>query len=194
MKGSTIKSIKGKYKQVRVMESAIKSWKYYQFGVFEGMTEYNDITYGILHLVRLREFIESIHDKVGELDKVIVERGITDSLFYYYYNDEFASGNGKSEDPVLIEKAVTAEKTILLPDFVEVKKTLLIQNDKEFIRDYVLKDEYRKRTFKDSVDLFLELQEKYVRFTTTHNAIDNVVRIDNAKSYITETLGEVFHD
>lgn len=190
MKGSTIESIKKKYKNVKVMESAIKPWKYYQNGIFEGLTEYNDLTYGILHLVRLREFMESIKDQTTEVDRAIVERGITDPLFYYYYNGE----RGKGEDGSLIERAVEAEKTLLMPDFFEVKKILLIQGDKEFVKDCVLKDEYRKQTFKGDPELYFKMQEKYVEFTSTYNAPDEVIRIDDAKEYITGTLGEMWNN
>ena len=78
LKGSTIESIKKKQPDLKVMESSIKAWKYYQFGIYNGLTEYNDLTYGILHLVRLREFIEHSQPK----DDVLIERGVTDSLFY----------------------------------------------------------------------------------------------------------------
>ena len=172
------------------MESAIKPWKYYQNGIFDGLTEYNDLTYGILHLVRLREFMESIKDKTTEVDRAIVERGITDPLFYYYYNGE----RGKGEDRSLIERAVEAEKILLMPDFFEVKKILLIQGDKEFVKDCVLKDEYRKRTFRNDPELYFKMQEKYVEFTSTYNAPDEVIRIDDAKEYITGTLGETWNN
>ena len=190
MKGSTIESIKKKNKNTEVMESAIKPWKYYQFGIFDGLTEYNDLTYGILHLVRLREFIERVHNRLEEIDKVIVERGITDSMFYYYYNDEFLSGQGRSENRELIKKIVEAENIVFLPDFFKTNKVLLIQEDKDFVKNVVLRDEYRKRTFKNDPNLYFDLQNKYVDFTIKHNNIDEVIHIKNAKEYITGTLGE----
>lgn len=186
LKGSTIESIKKKQPDLKVMESSIKAWKYYQFGIYNGLTEYNDLTYGILHLVRLREFIEHSQAK----DDVLIERGVTDSLFYYYYNDEFSSGKGKAENSEFIEKVVQAEKSVLLPDFSKIERILLVQNDKDFVRDVVLKDEYRKKTFKNDPDLYFQLQEKYVEFTSKYNSIDSIIRIDNAEEYITKTLGE----
>lgn len=186
LKGSTIESIKKKQPDLKVMESSIKAWKYYQFGIYNGLTEYNDLTYGILHLVRLREFIEHSQPK----DDVLIERGVTDSLFYYYYNDEFSSGKGKVENSEFIEKVVQAERSVLLPDFSKIERILLVQNDKDFVRDIVLKDEYRKKTFKNDPNLYFQLQEKYVEFTSKYNPIDSIIRIDNAEEYITKTLGE----
>lgn len=186
LKGSTIESIKKKQPDLKVMESSIKAWKYYQFGIYNGLTEYNDLTYGILHLVRLREFIEHSQPK----DDVLIERGVTDSLFYYYYNDEFSSGKEKVENSEFIEKVVQAERSVLLPDFSKIERILLVQNDKNFVRDVVLKDEYRKKTFKNDPNLYFQLQEKYVEFTSKYNPIDSIIRIDNAEEYITKTLGE----
>lgn len=186
LKGSTIESIKKKQPDLKVMESSIKAWKYYQFGIYNGLTEYNDLTYGILHLVRLREFIEHSQPK----DDVLIERGVTDSLFYYYYNDEFSSGKEKVENSEFIEKVVQAERSVLLPDFSKIERILLVQNDKDFVRNVVLKDEYRKKTFKNDPNLYFQLQEKYVEFTSKYNPIDSIIRIDNAEEYITKTLGE----
>jgi hypothetical protein len=184
LKGSTIKAEKEKDPGIKVMESSIKPWKYYQFGLYKDRTEYNDLTYGILHLVRLREFMENNHQE----ESLVIERGVTDSLFYYYYNSEFSSGEGKSEEPSFINDVVRAERSLLLPDFTKIERILMIQNDKDFIRDVVLEDEYRKKTFNNNPELYLSLQEKYIKFTTKYNAIDQVVRIDNAKDYIEQTL------
>ena len=171
LKGSTIESIKKKQPDLKVMESSIKAWKYYQFGIYNGLTEYND-------------------EHSQAKDDVLIERGVTDSLFYYYYNDEFSSGKGKAENSEFIEKVVQAERSVLLPDFSKIERILLVQNDKDFVRDVVLKDEYRKKTFKNDPDLYFQLQEKYVEFTSKYNPIDSIIRIDNAEEYITKTLGE----
>lgn len=186
LKGSTIEVEKERNPRIKVMESSIKPWKYYQFGLYNGRTEYNDLTYGILHLVRLREFM----DNNCSSEKLIVERGVTDSLFYYYYNSEFPSGKEVSEDPKFINDVVKAERSLLLPDFSKVERILLIQNDKNFIKDVVLKDEYRKKTFNNSPELYLSLQEKYISFTTKYNAIDKIVRIDDAEDYIKQVLNK----
>lgn len=184
LKGSTIGTAKKRAPDLKVMESSIKPWKFYQFGLFAGLIEYNDLTYTILHLVRLREFMKENHNS----SDLLVERGVTDSLFYHYYNDEFPGGS--EEDPKFIEDVCQAERTLLMPDFSKIKKVLLIQEDQEFVKDSVLKEEFRKKTFKDSPDYYFEMQEKYVNFTTKYNSIDEVIRINNARDYIVNVLGE----
>lgn len=186
LKGSTIKAEKDKDPNVKVMGSAIKPWKYYQFGVYKDRVEYNDLLYGLLHLTRLREFMEMNKDA----DNLIVERGITDSLFYNYHGVEFRD-TLPSEEPAFIYDVVNEEK-VLFPDSCEIKRVLLIQNDKKFVEEEVLKDEYRRRTFKNNPDLYFKLQNEYITFTTKYNGIDEVVRIDNAKDYIENTLGCVW--
>lgn len=190
LKGATIKSQitnkEGPYFGCGVMESAIKPWKSYQFGIFNGLTEYNDLTYTILHLVRLRDFV---HTHLED-DSVIVERGVTDSLFYYYYNKEFPSGRGREENKDFIMNVIGAENTSLLPDFSRIEKILLIQKDKDFVKNEVLSDPYRKKTFNNDPELYFDLQNTYVEFTQKYNKIDEVIEIKNAKEYITLDLGE----
>ena len=187
LKGSTIAALKKKNSNIQIMDSAIKRWKYYQFGIFSGLTEYTDLTYGILHLVRLREFMDKNHSTENDL---IIERGITDSLFYYYYNDEFNVGTGMDENLTLINNATAQEQILLLPDFYRIERILLIQEDKDFVRDVVFQDEFRRKTFKNDPDFYFKMQDLYVSFTKRHNVIDKVIRITSAKEYIENTLGE----
>jgi len=184
LKGSTIRAVQENDPGILIMGSSIKSWKYYEQGIFNNLIEYNDLNYGILHLVRLQDFIELCHksDK-----KLLIERGVTDSLFYHYYNTE---GNKEKEDEAFIKQVAQAEKTILLPDFTKIEKILLIQKDKEFVKNVVLQDEYRKKTFKNSPDYYFDLQSKYVEFTKKYNNIDQIITIDNAKDYVTNILCE----
>lgn len=173
-KGTTIKSVE----TGPIMESAIKRWKYYQFGTFEGKTDYHDSTYGILHLVRLKDFLEGTTEQ-----SCVVERGITDSIFYSIYNTELET---TPEDSSFIKACIEEEDKLL--SGANVQRILLVQKDYDFVRDVVLKEPSRKRTFKDDPDKYMELQDKYVRFTTTYNKIDKIININNAKEYI-ESLG-----
>lgn len=189
MKGATIRSDLKKNKSTDVMYSAIKPWKSYQFGIFNGLIEYNDLNYSILHLVRLRDFIErNLHP--NQKDLLIIERGITDSLFYRFYNDEFRLGTGGEVEEKLVEDAVKQEELLLLPSFFKITKVLLIQNDEEFVRDVVLKEKYRKRTFKNDPEFYFDQQRKYVEFTKKYNQIDQEIVVNNAEDYIINTLGE----
>ena len=56
----------------------------------------------------------------------------------------------------------------------------------------VLQDPYRKRSFNNDPDYYLQLQNSYVDFTTRYNEIDRVINIDNARDYIENTLGQKF--
>lgn len=163
-----------------VMNSSIKLWKYYQSGLFQGLLEDNDLVYGILHLTRLKEFLD--REKGGSL---VVERGISDCLFYRTHNDEYCRFH---EDSGLITRAVGEELSLIPPEY-DLEKILLVQKDYSFIRDVVLKDPYRNKTFHGDLRVYVELQEKYVDWTMTYNKIDKVIEIDNAKTYIEDVLG-----
>ena len=106
----------------KVMRSAIKPWKHYQFGSFLGLVQDNDLTYGLLHLVRLREFLEE--NKVP----LSIERSISDCLFYYVNSDEFGEKTLGGEK---IKELVEEEKKLL--EGREVERILLIQRDEDFI-------------------------------------------------------------
>ena len=178
MKGSTISSLGP---DVKVMESAIKPWKHYQFGLFKDLVQDNDLTYGILHLVRLQEFLRLNKGK----NLLAIERSISDCLFYNNNSEEFGDKNklGESKIQELVE-----EEMKLLGEF-DVTRILLIQKDEDFIRDVILKEPTRKKTFNGSLDLYLELQDKYVRWTEKYNKLNKVNEIYNAKEYIETVLG-----
>jgi hypothetical protein len=189
MKGATIRSDLKKNESADVMYSAIKPWKSYQFGIFNGLTEYNDLNYSILHLVRLRDFMErNLHP--NQKDLLIIERGITDSLFYRFYNDEFQLGTGGEIDEKLVEEAVKQEELLLLPSFLKITKVLLIQNDKDFVRDVVLREKYRNKTFKNDPEFYFDQQKKYIGFTKKYNQIDQEIVVNNAEDYVENVLGE----
>lgn len=183
MKSATIDSKQSKY-NLPVMRSKIKSWKKYQTTIFDGLTEYNDLNYGILHLVGLESFLSGLC--INEQGSAIIERGISDSIFYHTLRARFP---GSAEDFEVIESAIQEELNLLRG--CKVRKILLVQEDVDFIRDVVLADQYRAGCFKDVND-YLEKQRKYVRFTEEYNKIDSVVKIGNAKDYIEKVLGQKF--
>ena len=172
-KGTTISALDH---DAKVMKSSIKPWKHYQFGPFKGLVTDNDLTYGILHLVRLEEVFENLR----EGDDLSVERSISDCLFYYSYSDEFEKEGTLTEEKV--KELVEEEKKML--EGKEVKRILLIQKDRDFIRDVILKEPTRQKTFKGDVDYYLEMEDRYVEWTNKYNDIDEVIEIDNAKDYI----------
>lgn len=179
MKGSTIGALGP---DVKVMESAIKPWKHYQFGLFKDLVQDNDLTYGILHLVRLKDFLRLNKDPSNLL---AIERSISDCLFYYNNSKEFDNKTELGDDMI---KEMVKEEEDLLRDY-DVKKILLIQKDENFIRDVVLKEPTRKKTFNNDPELYKELQDKYVEWTKKYNKIDKEIEIYNAKEYLEVILG-----
>lgn len=183
LKSSTIDSIDEEWNySMPIMRSSIKVWKKYQteLSVFREQTITNDLNFGILHLIKLEEFLE---DNVY-YEKAIIERGITDHLFYH-----ISKGNDIREEQ--IKEVVNEELKLFDMDCIEVEKILLVQEDRDFVRDVVLSNKYRSSCFSD-VDNYMRQQDLYVKFTQEHNDIFEVIKIKNAKDYIENNLGMEF--
>lgn len=183
LKSSTIDSIDEEWNySMPIMRSSIKVWKKYQteLSVFKEQTIPNDLNFGILHLIKLEEFLE---DNVY-YEKAIIERGITDHLFYH-----ISKGNDIREEQ--IKEVVDEELRLFDMDCIEVEKILLVQEDRDFVRDVVLSNKYRSSCFSD-VDDYMRQQDLYVKFTQEHNDIFEVIKIKNAKDYIENDLGMEF--
>lgn len=185
LKGTTINSRLRQNATTQVMYSAIKDWKYYHQTLFPELLEKNDLIFTNLHLVRLSEFL----GKSNNLGDLIVERGVTDSLFYYLGNDEYGTSQYAVDSPSLVRKVVAAEDQIINRKTRNVRKILLVQEDPEFVTNKVLKDQFRQQTFKNDVDYYFEQQSKYIEFTKTYNDISEIIRIPDARKYIEEKLG-----
>lgn len=183
LKSSTIDSLDEKMNySMPIMRSSIKVWKKYQteLSVFREQTIPNDLNFGILHLIKLEEFLR---DNVYH-EKAIIERGITDHLFYH-----ISKGNDILEEQ--IKEVVNEELKLFDMDCIEVEKILLVQEDRDFVRDVVLSNKYRSSCFSD-VDDYMRQQDLYVKFTQEHNDIFEVIKIKNAKDYIENNLGMEF--
>lgn len=180
LKSSTIDSLDKEWNySMPIMRSSIKVWKKYQTGisVFKEQTIPNDLNFGILHLIKLEEFLR---DNVY-YEKAIIERGITDHLFYH-----ISKGNDILEEQ--IKEVVNEELELFNRDCIEVEKILLVQEDRDFARDVVLSNKYRSSCFSD-VDDYMRQQDLYVKFTQKHNDIFEVIKIKDAKDYIENSLG-----
>ena len=184
LKGTTISHEESKNK-VDVLRTANKLWKKYEQSIYSGLIQYNDLNLAILHLVRLEEFIKRTNP---DQDKII-ERGITDYL-YYYWNEPRSAWCGMPEDKTVIENSIETENK-LLEDF-QVERILLVMNDQEFIRTKVLGSKFRNNFM--SLDQYLDQQNKYVNFTKTYNKIDQTIEIGSAKSYIELILKDKYID
>lgn len=178
-KSATIKSRLEKDKSLKVLRSKIKSWKNLENSLFNGLIEYNDLNYALLHLTLLEDKMDELDDKNSGL---LVERGVTDMLFYKtrelkIVNDMWIGFITNYEESLCREKP---------------EKILLIQKDRNFIENVILNEPSRREKF-PNVDSYLKEQENYINFTKTYNNITEIIEITNAEDYITNTLGMEFN-
>ena len=179
-KTTTIKKKLEEDKNLKVLWSMIKSWKNLENTLFNGLVEYNDLNYAMLHLCLLEEKMKDLDDKSSGL---LVERGVTDMIFYKtrdlkVVNDMWVGFITNYEESLCNEKP---------------EKILLIQNDVKFINDVILSEPSRREKFPGGVADYLESQNSYVDFTKKHNDITKIIEITNAEDYITNTLGLKFN-
>lgn len=165
LKGTTIKTKPG-----YVVWSDVKPWKNWRDKYFSDSPT-TDSNFTLLHLMSIKNIPVDLLDRDTP---IIIERGVTDSLFYY-------SRQNKPLDNT-IQELVDLEKS-LLPEG-NIKKTLLVMCDPEFIESKVLSTEITRRQEFPTLNDYITSQEKYVEFTTKWNKIDEVIYINNAYSYI----------
>jgi len=178
-KATTIKKKLEKDESLKVLWSKIKSWKNLENTLFNGLIEYNDLNYALLHLTMLEDKMDELDDKSSGL---LVERGVTDMIFYKtrdlkVVNDMWVDFITNYEESLCKEKP---------------KKILLIQNDTKFIENVILNEPSRREKF-SSVEDYIKNQKSYIDFTKRHNDITEIIEITDAKDYITNTLGMEFN-
>lgn len=181
-KGTTIETLQNK--DTAVVWSMIKSWKRLETGIYSGQIIYNDLNYAIQHLTLL-EYVLKTTDKKD----ILVERGISDMLFYRMKAYEVL---GETIDDSWIRKSVE-EELRLCGDHM-VQKILLVQNDKDFIRDVILSEPTRSEKFPNGLSDYLKSQDDYIKHTEKYNSISEVITINDAKSYIEGSLGLEFKE
>ena len=169
----------------KIMKSAIKPWKSLESGPLHNLIVPGDLNFAALHLIRLQDWI----DFCG--NSLIIERGITDFLFFHFRSQQYHPGKTLEMDISLIKNLVEEENRILNG---ECEKILLIQRDPNFVVEKVFEDPYRKATFSGDLNLYLRMQEEYIQFTKAWNNITREVVIENAKEYIEETLKQEYQD
>lgn len=170
---------------IPVMKSGIKSWKELEEESLRGLITPGDLNFAALHLIRLRDWIELCGNNL------VVERGVTDFLFFHFYSQQYHPGKTLETDLALIKDLVSREKKILGDD---CEKILLIQRDPDFVRERVFSDPYRNTTFRGDLDLYLRMQEEYIQFTKTWNIIDREIVIESAKEYIEKILKQEYQN
>lgn len=143
--------------------------------VFDSKIEYNDLTLAAIRLTKLRNLLP-------EKD-LAIERGVTDFLQCYLTRK---SDNTLSDD--LIKKVTEEEKNILLgKGYSHINKILLIMRDEKFIKDVILTEPHRLKTY-PSLDYYLSCQEEYIKFTKEYNTLTEVIKITDAWDYINNYL------
>lgn len=182
LKGTTIENLVKKNPRLKILKTANKSWKYYENSIYKGLIQYNDLNLAIQHLVRLGEFIQR-----NSGSDIIVERGITDYLFYYWHEPKSLCC-GMPEEKTVIENSIEAEDN-LVKDYTK-QKILLVMKDTNFVKSKVLTNQYRQNF--SSLDQYFKKQEEYVNFTKKYNKIDKTIEIVDAKNYIENILGEKY--
>lgn len=167
-----------RYTSPYVVWSMIKQWKDLETSVFSGLVEKNHLNFALLHLCNLGNAIKS-----SENDglSILVERGVSDPLFYYLQEDEMNYNNW-------IKTVI--DKELDLCNGFNIEKTLLVQRDSDFIENVILKEPHRKAIF-PSVENYLTAQEKYIEFTEKFNEITEKIEINNAESFL-NSLGITF--
>lgn len=169
------------------VRSMIKSWKDIMGRIFNTTKAEDHRDFSLLHLCLLKSKIEDIgeycENSYNLLPKdILVERGVTDS-FYYWTRGKIIG----REQEEMIQRAVEEELDII-KGFGDVKKILLVNKDKEFIRNIVLSEPHRSAVFPGGLDDYLRQQDDYISFTGRYNDITEVREIPSAKEYI-ESLG-----
>ena len=173
-KGTTINSILNSGQDYVAVKSMIKPWKDLEQGIFNGLIDYNDLNYALLHLCILKHEIDK---KAAE--NILVERGVSDMFYFMLRNNPEL--NIESE---VIQNAVIKEEELCKD--LGIKKILLVQKDLEFIENNVLNDLFRKATFPGGLNQYLKNQEDYVEFTKMFNSSVSVIEIKDAYKYLDE--------
>jgi hypothetical protein len=151
-----------------IIRSAIKNWKYNRDALFPWLCNESNLNYALLHLTRLQDYVYGDYD-------FIIERGVTDPLYYEYQKQP------ELITPSIISSAVEKESEILCKN--KIHKTLMIMLDEKFIAEKVLSEKTRADCFQ-GVEEYLKKQENYVEFTRTYNHIDEEIKINDAKDYL----------
>lgn len=178
-KGVTISAVKNaSEKEIVEVRSMIKYWKDSSLRIFSTSFQEDHRNYTLLHLCNLKHTVENI----GEDSEVVIERGVTDSLYYWLRGKIYGR---EIEDEIA---CAVEEELRIVSGLGDIKKILLVNKDEDFIRNVILKESHRAQVFPGGVNDYLQQQNKYISFTARWNKIDEVKEIDNARDYI-ESLG-----
>lgn len=172
-KTTTILDQQKKYKEeCIVVWSMIKLWKDLESSdYFSGHLEkLNHLNYSALHLCILGNSL-----RLKKNLPILVERGVSDSLFYHF--------SSSPDTPLNYQGIVDKESEMCRSSGYSRRNILLVQRDENFIETTILKEPHRREIFANSTE-YLKSQEKYIEFTTKYNKIDEIITINDAQSYL----------
>lgn len=185
MKANIFYGISGTFKETTIKSklgeddipvwSSIKIWKELEESLPSEYGIPGNLKFALLHLTNLQRASK-------ENKNLYIERGVTDMLFF-----ETLKLGGLREG--IVTSSVNKESE-LLAEF-DVTRILLVMKDREFIRQYILSNKYRREVLPGDVSDYLEKQESYINFTKSINKIDETIIIDNAETYL-NSLGLEF--
>lgn len=177
-KATTIESVLTKCPGLyNVMWSDIKPWKHWENILG---TQQDDRNYAILHLCNLKNAIRS--NWPPGVNNLLVERGVSDMLYYYYKNNREIGENSKWIKDVVHEEDILCEQN----SYYTPRRILLVQKDFDFVRDVILREPTRAKEFQGGVQEYMEHQDAYVEFTQKYNKIDEVINIKDAEKYVND--------
>jgi hypothetical protein len=156
-----------------ILRSAIKIWKTNRDQLFPWLSKETNLNYALLHLVRMEEYIQC---REFENYLYIIERGISDMMFYEYQKSP------EIITPSIINGAINQESKIFGKS-ESIEKILMIMKDEKFIAEKVLSEKTRANCFRGVQD-YLQKQEDYIRFTKKYNQIDKEIVIEDAREYL----------
>lgn len=173
-KSTTIDSESKGFENPTIIRSMIKPWKRIEENLFPGLIEKNNIIFATLHLCNLESQVSNL-----DVDHLtLIERGVTDMLFY-----QSQECNSIVQNDGWIKKAVEYELGLVENDANSPEKILLIQKDRDFIENKILSEPTRREIFPD-VDSYLKAQDDYVKFTGKYNKLTDIIIINDANVYL----------
>lgn len=189
LKATTIKGLlqRGRLGYALPVFSVIKPWKTYHRELLEGLTEKsNNLDLAALSLCNLENVLMQ-SELDPDIEFILAERGVLDNIWYWMKVEGKDWRKGEGED--ILRKVREAE--IQLEEkygFTEMRNTMLVMEDRDFIKSHVLKTPARKEIFPD-VDTYLKEQDDYCDFLLKYGGNKLHYReIKNAPEYLSTKL------
>lgn len=188
-KGATIKSLLqgNKLGYTLAVWSMIKPWKKLEDSAFQGLIRKgNNMDLAAMYLCTLENTLRQAAVD-PDIEIILSERGVLDNLFYW---SKLESVNLPADYIQSVILRVREEEKQLEErfGFTEMRNTVLVMEDEEFIENHILSEPTRRAWFPD-VKTYLSKQEEYLKFIFRYGG-DKIYerRILNARDYIENKL------